>query len=100
MQTLRLSWLVNRVLALPEEIGVRRQVVGDEFQEMFNQDPAYAAKWLNKQERGPVHDEAIQVYVRETTKTDTTAAMGWAQKIIDPSLRNDMIQYVRERGGR
>jgi hypothetical protein len=48
------------LLNLPEQIGARRQAVGDAFQELVYDDPADAKKWLNEQERGPVHDEAIQ----------------------------------------
>ncbi len=93
------TYTLERLLALPEEVAVRREAVGDEMQELVNEDPEYAGKWLNKQKLLPVHDEAIQVYVREATMEDVDVAMRWAEQITDPVLRNDTINYVRERGG-
>ena len=91
--------ILKLILELPEEIGIRREAVGDAFQQYVNQDFDKAARWLNTQERGPLHDEAIEVFVREATKNDTDTAMRWAEEIFDPKLRAETIRYVRDRGG-
>jgi hypothetical protein len=90
---------IKEIIALPEEIGARREAVGDEFQRLIDERPDYAGEWLQKQEQKPVLDEAVQVYVREMTKTDLSTASEWARKINDPDLRAQTINYVRERGG-
>ncbi|NNC89729.1 MAG: hypothetical protein HKN82_14835 [Akkermansiaceae bacterium] len=94
------TYSIEMIINLPEEIGARREAVGNEFQRLANNDFKYAGKWLREQERGPVHDEAIQVYVREATQDDLTTAMQWAREITDPVLRAETIEYVQERGGR
>ena len=94
------TYSIEMIIALPEEIGARREAVGNEFQRLANENFEHAGEWLRNQERGPVHDEAIQVYVREATQNDLSAAMQWAREITDPVLRTQTIDYVRERGGR